>query len=122
MNTTYFLSSLESYALEAVRSCKFVALKHFDTGKECVLAEVDPPIPGEPFGVATDIQQVVLANRHEGERLSLIDEFPCFVHVARPLSNDIEERDSISVDDVENFAWGELYRSHEDAASHRFDK
>jgi hypothetical protein len=118
----YYLSSLDSYALEAVRVCEFVAIKHFDTGKECAIAEVAPPIPGHVFGLVSDVTEVVLAARHEGDVLSNIRTFPCFVHVARPLIADIRNQKLVLAADLENLAWGELYRSKDDAENHVFDR
>jgi len=117
----YYLSSLDSSVLETTRVCDYLAFMRFSTGKECVLAKVDPPIPGQQFGSAKDITRVVLANRHEGEKLSNISEFPCFVHVALPLINEIDQKDLLSTSDVKNIAWGELYRSKYDAENHIFD-
>jgi hypothetical protein len=118
----YYLSSLDSYVLETTRTCDFLRFMHFTTGKECVLAKVDPPIPGQQFGITEDIATVVLANRHEGDTLSNILEFPCFVHVARPLINNLDQKDFLTASDVENIAWGELYRTRHDAENHIFDR
>ena len=117
----YFLSSLESYALEPVRVCDFVEFMEFDTGKVCAVATVDPPIPGQRFGLGNDVTEIVLACRHEGEDLKAISEFPCFVHVARPIVPNIRGQEIVSASDLENFAWGELYRSRTDAENHVFD-
>lgn len=118
----YYLSSLDNYVLESVRICDFVTIRHFDTSKECGIAELDPPIPGHVFGLASDVTEVVLAARHEGDVLSNIREFPCFVHVARPLTADIRDQDVVVATDLENVAWGELYRSRSDAENHVFDR
>ena len=107
--------------LKAVRVCDFVAVKHFDTGKECVIAEVAPPIPGHVFGLTSDVTEVVLAARHEGVVLHKIREFPCFVHVARPVNANIRSQDVVVAADLDSLAWGELYRSRSDAENHVFD-
>jgi hypothetical protein len=117
----YYLSSLDSYALEFVRTCDFVAFMQFDTGKVCAVAVVDPPISGQQFGLDRDVTEVVLTNRHEGDDLKNIAEFPCFVHVARPLVPDIRSQNVVTVSNLENLAWGELYRSRSDAENHVFD-
>jgi hypothetical protein len=119
---SYYLSSLDSYALEAVRACSFTAFKHFDTGKLCVLAELDPPIVGQQFGLRNDVRQVILASRHEGGDLSNIQEFPCFVHVAALVADNVADQEIISTADLQNLAWGELYRTRSDAEHHRFDQ
>lgn len=117
----YYLSSLDSYTLETVRVCDFVVIKRFDTGKACVVAAMDPPIPGGRFGLGYDVAEVVLAARHQGDDLTNIREFPCFVHVARVVSGDIRSKDVVVVADLENLAWGELYRTKSDAENHVCD-
>jgi hypothetical protein len=117
----YYLSSLDSHALEAVRACDFVAIKHFDTGKECIVAEVSPPIQGHSFGLSHDLTEVVLAARHQGDDLNNIRQFPCFVHVARAVTADIRSKNVVTAAELENLAWGELYRSRSDAENHTFD-
>jgi hypothetical protein len=104
-----------------VRKC--IVLKHleFDTGKECVLVRLSPPVIGQDYGLGTDIEDFVLTNRHGGEGLSPIREYPCFVFIARPLVDDIGQRDEISKNDLEIIAWGELYRTESDAEKHVFD-
>jgi hypothetical protein len=86
------------------------------------MAEVAPPIPGHVFGLASDVSEVVLAARHEGDVLSNIRTFPCFVHVARPLIADIRNQKLVLAADLENLAWGKLYRSKDDAENHVFDR
>ena len=117
----YFLSSLDSEIFESTRKCIFLKMIRFDTGKECVLAEIDPPVIGQHFDVGEDIKYVFLSNRHEGGTLSTIQEFPCFVFIARPLADDVCERAIITKDDLQIMAWGELYRSKSDADDHVFD-
>ncbi|MGB5812297.1 MAG: hypothetical protein WBG86_17295, partial [Polyangiales bacterium] len=70
------LTALNSYAREATRRCDFTAFRRFESGKECVIARLDPPIPGQVFGLADDVSTVVLTHRHEGDPLSTILEFP----------------------------------------------
>ena len=118
---TYYLSSLDSYMLEQPRTCTFEKLLHLDTGKECVLATVDPAIDGERFGDGSDITQVILANRHEGDTLSTIVRFPCFVFVTRLVTEGVENRATVTKADLEIIAWGELYRTRHDAEHHAFD-
>jgi hypothetical protein len=117
----YYLSSLDSMKFTSTRECIFLKRLRFNTGKECVLVKLSPPVIGQDYGLGTDIEEFVLTNRHEGEGLSPIREFPCFVFIARPLSDEIGQRDEISKDQVEVIAWGELYRTKLDADNHVFD-
>jgi len=118
---TCFLSSMDSYALEATRQCEFVGSLRFDTGKECVIARLDPPILGQPFGVPEDLNEVLLAARHQGDLLSSIREFPCSVFVARPLKN-VKSGDVVCATDMVILAWAEIYRTKHDAENHIFDR
>jgi hypothetical protein len=118
----YFLSSLESAKFGITRECVFQRRLHFDSGKECALVKVSPPVVGQDYGLGTDIDVFVVTNRHRGQGLSPIREFPCFVFIARPLIDGIESRDVIKKDDLEVVAWGELYRTRADADNHAFDQ
>lgn len=116
----YFLSSLESARFEEVRECFFVKQMTFSTGKECALVRVDPPVNGQAWGLATDLEYFVLANRHEGEHLFPISTFPCFVHIARSFVTDLGSVEILDSADVETVAWGEIYRTRADAEKHSF--
>ncbi len=118
---SYFLSSLDSARLEAVRECVLVKELVFDTGKHCALVRLNPPVCGQEFGLADDIVDVILAARLEGSTLFPINEFPCFVFVARPLRSDMEHCEAIAKDDLEVIGIGELYRSPNDAERKVFD-
>jgi len=118
---TFYLSSLDSIKFADVRECVFIRKLQFDSGKECALVKLTPPVIGQDFNLGYDVENFVLANRHEGDTLFPIKEFPCFVFVALPRVEDIESRSVISKDDVEVVAWGEIYRSRSDAEKHSFD-
>ena len=120
--TSYYLSSLESVRFEEVRQCTFIRRMAFDTGKECVLVKLEPPVIGQPWGIAENLEYFVLANRHEGEHLFPVTEFPCFVHIARPLRDDVVYKDIVSASELQTVAWGELYRSRKDAGSRFSDR
>lgn len=117
----YYLSSLESKLLEPVRKCRVVKKIMFDTGKECAIAEIEPPIIGQYFNESEDIKYVLLANRHMGSSLFPVNEFPCFVFIAKFIDLNMLENSSFTKADVQIMAWGELYRSKYDAEHHIFD-
>jgi hypothetical protein len=58
---------------------------------------------------------VLVAVRHQGASLFPINEWPVFVHVARPLIDSPELREKLRDDELELIAWGALYRTEEDA-------
>jgi hypothetical protein len=118
---TYFLSSLDSTRFELVRECMLVRRLKFDTGKQCALVRLNPPVNGQDFNTGADIEFVVLAERHEGGSLFPIDSFPCLVFIARPLRTDVASTETINKGEVEIIGSGELYRSRIDAEDHLFD-
>ena len=121
MKPNYFLSSLESTSFAITRECYVVRRLIFKTGKECVLARVNPVVIGQPFGLGgLDIEQLVFMCRHKGGTLFPIREFPCFVYITRLLFDIPSDLDVIDTKDVEIIAWGEIYKTRHDAENHIF--
>jgi hypothetical protein len=114
----YFLSSMDSERLARPRICTILRYAQFDTGKDCAFASVDPPIPGQDFGRGDDISRVVVTSRMEGQTLSEIESFPCFVFVARAIDDSAFTKGILTKNDLEIIGWGELYGSLNDAQSH----
>lgn len=107
-----YLASTEGYGLEQPRKCFFIKYLKGPMDREYLLARIIPPIMGQYYGLgARDIDCVILSSRHAGFRLSRITAWPAYVHVARPLIADIEDRDSILQSEYEVIAWAELYET-----------
>lgn len=117
-----YLSSLESEVFALVSEVRWRKLVHFRTGKTAVIADIMPPLEGQDSLHAGDLGVVLLTARHQGDDVSNIKEFPCFVHVARIDDEHVFTEDEIEVDWVDNIAWCDLYRTESDALTHRFDK
>ena len=122
MNEVYYLSSMESTMFEKSRRCEFVRRVLVGNSKPGVIARLTPPIPGDA-GEDDTYSTVLITHRHAGYGLFPISSFPCFVFVGKPRlsGEEIELRDSFEASEVDILAWGELYRSEEDARTHRFD-
>lgn len=114
----FFLSSLDSKMFENTRKCTVLKKLTFDTGKECLLVEI---APGVINNQNKEISHLILAARHEGDSLFVIQRFPCFVHICDLLIPEEQIADSISKEDLQIIAWGELYRTEHDADNHIFD-
>lgn len=114
-----YLSSLESSRFEPVRRCEPIHRLQFATGKDAILVKVEPPVVGQDFGSADDIDVLLVTPRTEGGQLFPISEFPLFVYICLPIT-DLTSSTNVATDDVTVIAWGELYRTAEDAAEHRF--
>jgi hypothetical protein len=86
-----------------------------DRRDDYLLARIEPPMIGQPFGLgARDIDHVILATRHAEESLFPIGRWPVFVRVIRPLVS-IEGRDALRDDEMESIAWAEVYETEEAA-------
>jgi hypothetical protein len=117
---TYYLSSLDSVKFSVTRKCEFLKRLRLDTGKECVVVQVSPTVPLQEYNVADDADVLVLLSRHEGQDLSTMSTFPFFVFITRPLIPNIEGAETITKNDLQILAWGEIYRTRQDADDHRF--
>lgn len=111
----FYLTSSEGYGLEEIRSCFKVRRLLGSRLDGYMLCDIIPPIIGQPFGLgAKNIAQVVFASRHGGYSIFSIQEWPMYVHVARPLS-DLSEKFSITETDLQLIGWGELFKMRADA-------
>jgi hypothetical protein len=111
----FYLASSEGYGMKEPRRGFTVRRLRGDHRDDYLLARVEPPVIGQPFGLGSrDIDHLILATRHVGESLFPILRWPVFVHVARPLVP-IEDRDVLHDGEMEPIAWAELYQT-EDAA------
>lgn len=117
---TVYLSSLESVRFEPVRKCVFLETLMFDTGKAAARVALHPGVSGQDFDYPDDIDTVILTTRHEGASISPIEEYPCFVFICVPRSRFGNIQTPIRADDLQIIGWGELYRTHADAANHVF--
>ena len=119
---TYYLSSLDSLKFGQTRKCEVIKSLRMTTGKECVLVKVTPPVPMQEYNLVDDLDTLILTSRHAGQDLLASNTFPVFVFITRLLKGDAEYLDTISKDDLEILAWGEIYRTQDDADNHHFDK
>ena len=116
-----YLSSLESSRFQRVRECRLLQYLTFDSGKVAAHVAVQPGVPGEDFHLAEDIKALVLATRFEGDSIDNIQKLPLFVFIAIPSKEKGIPSSPLRADDLQVIGWGELYRSADDAANHRFD-
>ena len=109
-NPDFFLASSEGYRLEEPRSCKRIKRVRSDNRDDLLLVKVEPPLIGQPYGLGgRDIDTLLVATRHKGDSLFPIKEWPVFVHVARLLIENPEEREQIYENEFESIGWAELY-------------
>jgi len=83
---------------------------------------IDPPINGQPFGLGgSDIDELVLATRHEGQTLFPISEWPSYVHCARIVSGQPRKDGFVSQKSLAVIDWGALYPTEEEAKRNRLE-
>jgi len=106
----FFLASSEGYRLEEPRRCKRIKRVRSDNRDDLLLVKVEPPLIGQRYGLGgRDIDTLLVATRHEGDSLFPIKQWPVYVHVARLLIENPEQREQIHDDEFESIAWAELY-------------
>jgi len=111
----FYLASSDGYGLEDPRQCKAIKRLRGEVRDDYLLVRITPPLAGQVFGLgARDLDEVILATRHEGESLFPIERWPVFVHVARLLVPYVGQ-DFVRTNEMESIAWAELYAT-EDAA------
>ncbi len=121
MGEKFYLSSMDSLLLEEARECSFERRIRFDTGKEAVVAALEPPVQLQREGSWKVVSRVILTARHEGYGLSPILYFPCFVYVAFLAEGNPDDVEQVTSSQLEVVGIAELYRSEKDAREHRFD-
>ena len=119
--SVYYLSSLDSSRFEQVRRCDVVRTASFETGKTALVVELHPPVIGQDLGFGEDLSRFVVTARFEGDDVSQIDSFPFFVYICLPRAGRPGLPEPLRAADLDVVAWGELYRTGEDAAAHTFD-
>jgi hypothetical protein len=71
-----------------------------------ILVRVDPAVPGYLYGITTNLDQFVLAPRHEGASVyPEVSEWPCHVHLCLPKEGGTWERGPYRIAD-----WGVIER------------
>jgi hypothetical protein len=112
----FYLSSHDIEPPLSPRRCYAIKRLRGKVRDDYLLIRIDPPLIGQPYGMGgRDIDQVIVATRHEGASLFPIRDWPVFVHVARPLIEHPEQRDHVAFYEMQNIIWGELYKTQQDA-------
>ena len=120
MKAYYYMSSLDSSQFEQVRCCEVKEVLTFETGKPALLVKIEPAVLGQAVDRSTDIDELILTARFEGDNVAAITTFPCFVYVCLPKPGGTIEH-GLRADSLDIVAWAELYRTAEDARLKRFD-
>jgi len=117
-NPDFFLSSTESKALSTVFECKIIKKVRIDKRNDALIIMVDPPIDLTQMKVGdTKINYILIASRVKEQTVINPRRWPVLIHVARILIPDFLMRDEINVSELDNIAWGEIYKTKESAES-----
>lgn len=102
--------------MESPRRCWRVKRLASENRDDLLLIKIEPPLIGQKYGMGgRDVNYVLIAPRHQGASLFPINEWPLYIHVARPLIENPQDRDALCENEFESIAWAELYRTEEDA-------
>ena len=113
----FVLISTECDDPEDPRAC--VVLKWFegDHRDGFLLVSIDPPLIGQQFGLGDrDVEELVLAAKHQGYSLNPITEWPTYVHVALLADDEAAKSNSLSASDVTVIDWGAIYEGIDDVS------
>lgn len=111
----FVLTSSEGYDLEDPRTCVSQQWLEGDHRDGYLIVSVDPPIIGQKFGLGgQNINEIVLAARHQGCSLNPITEWPTAVHVALPLTDFRTKSNRVEEGDLHLIGWGEIYKKLDD--------
>jgi len=106
----YYLASTEGYDLRQPRKLTVVKRVYNEHQVELILAEIDPVIIGQKYGLMNkDINCVVIAPRYSGDSLEHISKWPFDIHLARLLNGDGCDKEILGDNEIELIAWAELY-------------
>lgn len=111
----FFLASTEGYGLDEPRRCWRIKRLAMEGRRDLLLIRIEPPLIGQKYDLGVDLDTVVVATRHREASLFPIQQWPVYVHVARPLVDHPELRDTLLPEELASIAWAELYRTEEDA-------
>lgn len=113
----FFLASSEGYGLDSPRRAWRIRRMSTSGRDDLLLLKLDPPLLGQKYDLGDrHIDMVLVATRHRGRSLfPPPNEWPIFVHVARPLVEHPELREHLDPHELESIAWAELYRTEADA-------
>jgi hypothetical protein len=104
----FYLASAEGYhELEEPRRGWRIKRVRTANRDDLLLIRIDPPLIGQRYGLGDrDIDYVLVAPRASGQSLFPINNWPVFVHIARPLIDNPELRDNLHDDEFKSIAWG----------------
>ncbi len=109
----FYLSSSEGYDLLEPRKCWVVGQLKTTERDDLALLRIQPPITGKKYGLAQDIERIVVAPRHAGVSLFPVSAWPVYVHVARLPTDNLDK--ALRPDDLKVIAWAELHQTEADA-------
>jgi hypothetical protein len=118
----FYLASGESHGFEVPRREWRVRRIRSEHRNDLLAIRIEPPLNLKPplklTGASSEqrkLSVLVVATRHKGASLFPIDSWPVFVHIAEPLVRNVESREVLRSSEIKSIAWGELYRTEQDA-------
>lgn len=112
----FFLGSTEHTGEFAIpRSCWVVRKVSDPNTRTCLLVRSSPHVTPSEEKLGVVLDHLILAPHYDGTEIDPISEWPLHVYVYLVLRASILSEQAFRWPDVESVAWGELYRSEEEA-------
>ncbi len=112
----FYLVSSEWRVLKEPRECWILNRFKYGDRDDLFLVKISPPIIYEDKQEGrVELEQIIIASRHEGITVAAIKEWPVYVHLARFKKNLTPDTNLLIESDIENVAWGEIYPSYQAA-------
>lgn len=106
---------MDSKRFSGVFHCEIKERFRLEDGRPALLVTCDPPVLGQDLNAPFGISELVLVNRFDGDDIWSPARFPFFVYICDADRPD-NDPSSLSI-----LAWGEIYKTEDDARNHRFD-
>jgi hypothetical protein len=112
----FYLASTEGFGLNRPHACWLQGRVRHGYRDDIALVTVSPSVDVVARdGTITSLDYLALAGRHVGPSIFDDHEWPFYVHIARPLEDVSISTTSMAKAALENVAWGEIYRTTEEA-------
>jgi len=108
----FYLASNESNTLRICRKCYIIKRFHALHRDDYLLIRVSPPLEIQVGGALTNqVEELIIATRHQGETLFPITKWPIAVYVLRSLVEIHQKRDVLKDDELGFIGWAEISNS-----------
>lgn len=116
----FYLASTDNFELEMPRKCRRLKRLSGKGRDDLLLVAVEPELELLSLDLRAVKDKCILSPQVPGDSLFPVSSWPLYVHVHVILDeNKVRDSDSISNENRILYAWGEIYRTYDDAVHKR---